>query len=146
MARTHIYFAIEALALTPSQRATLITALRQLGPASDPQPARLNHWRTRLDNQAAIFEGAFQDTVLTIDAMKTRLGTIFSVDPAILTHAVFNRTFDTRPTPVVTFNHGGTDRLRMAVFGGPHATWAQSRNETIAYILANHDQWEDDVP
>lgn len=69
----HGYFGIENLNLNPTQRATLIQALRALGPSSDPLPDRLNHSHTRLDGQAAIFEALFDESVLTVQAWKNRL-------------------------------------------------------------------------
>lgn len=60
------YFGIENIALTAPQKATLVAALRSLGPSDDPQPAELMHSRTRLDNDAVIFRARFQDGALTV--------------------------------------------------------------------------------
>ena len=90
----HCYFAIEDLNLNQGQRQTLIEALRQLGPATDSQPARLCHWRTRLDGRAAIFEAAFNENNLTVDAFKARLGVIFGVNPDTIDHRLQSVTFD----------------------------------------------------
>ena len=141
----HGYLAIEDLNLTVEQRATLIGVLRNLGPESDPQPARSCHWRVSLDGSKAIFEAAFNEAVLTVDAFKQRLGAIFGVDPATIGHALTSVTFAERATPVVVFSRGGTDYLRMALFGGPAATWEQSRIEVLAYLAANRAEWEEDA-
>lgn len=134
----HGYFAVENLNLNTAQRATLIDALRQLGPKSDPQPARLNHWRTRLDRQAAIFEALFNEGNLTIARFKQRLGAIFSVDPATIDHA----TQQTQFGPVVTFSRSGTDYLRFLLFGGVGASWMKSGDECRAYLAVNAAEWE----
>ena len=84
---------IENLNLNASQKGTLIEALRRLGPSSDPQPARLCHWRTRLDGDAAIFEALFNEDNLTINKFKQRLGNIFSIGPSEINHDKINRTF-----------------------------------------------------
>jgi len=136
------YYAIEDLNLNASQRQTLVEALRKLGPASDPQPARLCHWRTRLDGQAAIFEAAFNENNLTVEAFKRRLGTIFGVSWVTIGHSTQSVTFDSLPTPVVTFSRTGTDYLRMALFGGPAASWEESRLECQAYLKDHQDEWE----
>ena len=139
----HGYFAIEDLNLTVEQRATLIGVLRNLGPELDPQPARLCHWRVSLDGSKAIFEAAFNEAVLTVDAFKQRLGAIFGVSWVTIGHTLTSVTFAERPTPVVVFSRTGTDYLRMALFGGPGATWEQSRIEVLAYLAANRAEWEE---
>ena len=128
--------------MNSSQRQTLIEVLRLLGPSSDTQPARLNHWRTRLDNEAAIFEALFNEDNLTIPKFKQRLANIFSVDENTIDHSSQQQTFDTLPTPIVTFSRAGTNYIRFAAFGGVGATWEQSRQETLAYLAANMVEWE----
>jgi len=70
----HGYFAVEDLNLSDAQRDTLVEVLKKLGPDTHPQPACLNHWRTRLDGDAAIFEALFDGDMLTVDAFKDRPG------------------------------------------------------------------------
>ena len=135
----HGYFGIENLALNDTQRAALVTALRALGPASDPSPAHLCHWRTRLDGEAAIFEALFADDALTVDAFKNRLAAIFGVDPATIDHDLTAGT-----NTVVVFSRGGTDYLRVALFGGLAATWDESGDACRAYLAANAAEWEDE--
>jgi hypothetical protein len=139
------YFGIENLGLTAGQRATLVAELRALGPSSatENRPNHLNHWRTRLDNDAAIFEASFNVTNLSINKFKQRLGTIFGVDPATIDHAIQNFSFDGGTTPVVTFARTGTDRLRVALFGDIGATWEGSRLEAVGYLAANAAAWGD---
>ena len=139
----HGYFAIEDLNLTDNQRDTLIAVLRNLGPASHPSPACLNHWRTRLDGDAAIFEALFNEAMLTVQAFKDRLGAIFDVDPATIDHALTLHHFGDGDTPVAVFSRAGTDYLRMALFGGPDSTWQESGDECRAYLSLYLDQWEE---
>ena len=142
MAQRHFYLGIENLALNPTQRQTLMDALKALGPASDPQPARLCHWRTRLDGEAAIFEALFDEDNLTIAAFKQRLGDIFNVDPATIDHSIVVRSFAGGSTPIVTFSRGGVDYLRFALFGGQGAAWMKSGDECRGYLALNRDDWE----
>ena len=137
----HGYFAIEDLNLAGTQRDTLIAALKALGPSTHPSPACLNHWRTRLDGDAAIFEALFDDAALTVDAFKARLGAIFDVDPATIDHTLNLFHFGDGDTPVAVFSRTGTDYLRMALFGGPHATWTESGDECRAYLALYSEQW-----
>ena len=141
----HGYMGIENLNLNASQRQTLVAALRALGPQTHPQPACLNHWCTSLDGQAAIFEALFNTDHLTVAAFKNRLAAIFDVDPETITSSLQTHTWDSRPTPIVTFSRAGTDYLRFALFGGPDATWSQSGQEARAYIAVNLERWEPPV-
>lgn len=142
MAKWHGYFAIENLNLNASQRQALVEALKQLGPVSDPQPARLLHWRARLDGEAIIFESLFNEANLTVSKFKEWLGNIFNVNPDTIDHSTQNPTFANRPTPVVTFSRNGTGYLRMALFGGTGATWMQGGDECRAYLALYQDAWE----
>ncbi len=142
MTQRHVYLAVENLNLNPTQRTTLVDALKALGPASNKQPSRLNHWRTRLDNEAVILEALFNEDNLTVDVFKDRLGAIFSVNPATIDHSTLTPTFDSRPSPVVTFSRSGIDYIKFCLFGGVGATWQQSGNECRAYLAANRAEWE----
>lgn len=142
MAYIHLYFGIENINLNAAQRSTLVGVLRGLGPGSHPQPCMLCHWRTRLDNDAVIFEALFDEDNLTVDWFKDRLAAIFNVNPATIDHTLNNVTFVTRQTLMAVFARNGTDYLRMALFGGTGATWGQSRIEVLGYLAANIDDWE----
>ena len=144
----HVYFGIENLALNDTQRGELVDALRKLGPDSNPQPACLCHWRTRLDGQAAIFEALFNEDAITIAAFKNRLATIFGIDPDTITHAVVYPTFASLSTAVVTFSRNATDYLRVAFFGyngTDWPTWEQSGDECRAYLALYKEEWEPEV-
>lgn len=143
MTAWHGYFGIENINLNTNQRTTLVQALRSLGPGSDPQPAHLNHWRTRLDGDAAIFEARLNTGSLSVSAFKNRLGAIFSADPATIDHASQNQSFADGSTPVVTFSRSGTDYLRVALFGGLGADWQGSRREILGYLAQNRDDWDE---
>jgi hypothetical protein len=140
----HVYFGIENLALDDTQRATLIDALRALGPSNHPSPAFLCHWRTRPDGKAAIFEALFDEDTITIDAFKNRLGAISSIDPATIDHAINRATFAVTETAIVTFSRGGSDYLRVAFCGYDGSTWPsweQPRAECLAYLALYAAQW-----
>jgi hypothetical protein len=145
MAKRHFYIGIENLALNATQRQALVQELRALGPASGVLPAHLNHWRIRLDGEAAIFEALFNQinqNNLTTTRFKQRLAAIFGVDPTTIDHVVANHSFAGGTTPVVTFSRSGTDYLRFALFGGREAGWQQSGDECRGYLAANRNEWE----
>lgn len=147
MAQVHVYFGVENLNLNVAQRGALVDALEALGPANHPQPACRCHWRTRLDGDAGIYEALFDENDITVTKFKERLGTIFSVDPSTIDHAVSDTKFNALQTAVVTFSRGGVDYLRAAFFGfsgGAWPGWKQSGDECRAYLALNKAEWEEE--
>ena len=141
----HGYWGIENLGLNDNQRDIIIDELRRLGPSSDPQPCMLNHWRTRLDGQAAIYEALWEEENITIDTFKQRLATLFGIDPDSIDSSVNPVTFATLPSAVVTFSRNGTDYLRTVFFGyagGEFPGWQESGDECRAYLKLYADDWE----
>lgn len=134
----HVYFGIESLSLTAPQRQTLVAALRALGKQADPQPCRINHWRPRLDNLAAIFEAEFAASEIAADAFRQYIAAVFGVPVAQVTAA----TASTQYGPVVTLRYNSIDRLRAILFGGVGASWETSRQAALAYLAANTVEWE----
>lgn len=142
MAEARVYLGMENIALTNPQKQQLITHLQGLGLFnSDPNPSRRNHWRIRPDNEAAIFEAVFDDDTISIQAVKNRLGIIFGVDPAQISHSIASPSFGGFTTHVVTFTYLAVQRLRTAAFGTLSGTWAQSNAEVRGYLLANAAVW-----
>ena len=144
MANWHGYLAIEDINLSAAQRQELWDVLKARGMANDgPNPQFRNHWRFSLDNQKGIFEALFDEDQLTVNQFKQWLGAIFGVDPVTIDNANSQQTFDTLPTPIVTFSRSGTNYIRFAAFAGVGATWAQSRREVLAYLALNQTEWEE---
>lgn len=142
MANWHGYIGIENLGLTSTQKQDLIDMLRALGPKTNPMPAKLCHFRIRMDTEAAIFEALFNDSNLSINKFKERLGQIYNVDPQTISHTTGEAQYNGGATAIITFTRGGTNRLKVAIFGGIGCTWQESRLEAVGYLAANHAQWE----
>ena len=138
-----LYIGIENIALTAPQRATLVAALRALGPATDPQPAELMHSRVRLDNDAVIFRARFQDNDLTTNSLRQFLATTFGVAIGQITAGNTSTTFKTLPSPIVTMTFAAVQQMRFVLFGGLAATTQQSNDEVVAYLIANAVAWGD---
>ena len=147
MAIVHLYFAAEDVNLSAQQRSTLWDEIRNQFGEEDlqPFPHRRMQRRLSLDASKVIFEAAVNDNKLTVNAFKNRLATLFGVAVGSISHNVNNVVFDTISTPVVTFAHGGQNKLRFAVFGGAAAQWNASRLETLAYIAANREEWDEPI-
>jgi hypothetical protein len=141
----HFYFGIENIGLNGAQKWFLFNELMKLGPVSDESPARLNHWRVRSDTEAIIYEALFTEDNLSIDAIKTKLASFFGISPVTIGHTISSQSYSGGTTTLVVFRRTGTDYLRMALFGGPGATWEQSGDECRGYLAATIDEWEDSV-
>ena len=141
MADAHLYLGIENLALTNGQRNTLVAQLQALGQRNGGLPNERNHWRTRPDDDAVLFEAMFDDTNLTALQMRTWLASIFSVNISLITSTLTTPTFSVRQSQVLTFTYQSVARLRSVAFGGVAATWEQSRVEVLAYLAANAAVW-----
>lgn len=140
----HVYIGMLNIALTGPQKATLNQALSALGPASDGQPARLNHKRVRLDDDAVIFECFWGDNDLTIANLKQYLANVFGVNVSLITHALSAQSFSAGgTTAILLLTYLTIDRIRFALFGGQGATHEQSRAETIAYLKQSAAAWGD---
>lgn len=138
-----VYFAIENIALTAPQKATLVAALRTLGPSSHPQPAELMHDRVRLDGDAVIFRARFQDGDLTTLNLRQFLANTFGVAVAQISVSNTPQTFGTLPSPILTMTFQAVARMRFILFGGLAATVQQSNAECVAYLIANASAWGD---
>lgn len=132
------YIAAEDVALTAPQRAAIVAAFKTLGPANDPQPARLNHWRVSLDGSKVIFEAAFKESALTVASVKQFLADAVGVDPGVIDHEITQ----TARGPLVVYSVAGTDRMRFLAFAGIGSTWDESRQQVLLYLANNPEEWE----
>lgn len=143
MSDWHGYLLIENLGLNNNQRTTLINEIRQLGPRVHPSPACLNHWRTRLDNQAAIFEALFDTNHLTIQAMKRRLANIFNVLEEDITHTYEEISYSPgNKSDKVELYYKGNEKIRFILFGTMTGTYEQSWYEVMGYLKLNEATWQ----
>lgn len=140
-----VYFGIENINLTNQQRNTLVAGLQQLGHNTSHLTNERNHWRIRLDNQAVIFEALFDENDLTIAAIKQRLANLFNVAVDTISHS----TQQTAYGLLVTFIHGGQNKMRMIAFGhdgNAWGTWAESNLAVHVYLFNNLLAWDDSLP
>ncbi len=133
-----VYVGLEQINLTTPQRVALIAALRGLGKQADPQPSHINHWRPRLDGLAVIVEAEFDDSELTLSALKQWMANVFGIAPANIGNANTTNAYDL----LIVLSYQGVDRLRLLLFGGAGAGYAQSHDAVLSYLAANSTAWE----
>ena len=139
MTDVNLYFYVENLALTAPQQTNLVAQLQAFGQRNiDFNPRMRNHWRTRPDGQAVIFEAWWDDSQLTAVAMRNRLAAIFGVSNSSITYA----TTQTAYGPVVTYTYASVARLRLGVFAGVSATYQDSQAAALHYLADNAATWE----
>jgi len=137
-----MYAVVENLALNADQRATLETALRAMGRHDDPRPINNNHWRRRLDGDAALYHGDFQEADWGVTEMKQRLGNIFGVSWVTIGSATASLSYSEGGTTLaITFSRSGVDYLRVLLLGNRSATQAQGCAEALGYLKANAEAW-----
>lgn len=141
MSEWHGYLAIEDVALTEEQRDAVIAAFNQLGPGSDPQPARLLHRRLSTDKSKAIFEAEFNEDNLTVGNVKWFIANAVGVDPELISHEVQQIARGT----LVIYSAGGTPRMRFLAFAGVGSTWEESRQQVLIYLKNNAAEWGEDA-
>ena len=140
---SRLYWYVERLNLTNAQRDTLVDGLKALAPnVARPQPADRNHWRVRMDGNAAIFEAEWDDTTITAVSVRNRLAALFGVSQASVTHTTSAPTILARPSEVATYRYNSQDRVRFGVFGGRDSDWGSSQAEAREYLLQNAAAWE----
>lgn len=139
MSDVNLYFYIEDLNLTTAQRAALIAQLQAIAMRdADPNPRNRNHWRIRSDGKAVIYEAWWNAEHLTAVAMRNRLAAIFGVSNTSITYASASSTYGT----YVDYSYSSTKRLRVGIFGGISATYAESQAAARAYLASNRATWE----
>ena len=137
------YFYIEDLGLTDNQRQTIIDVLKAWGLRNDSiYPNLRNHWAVRPDGLAVIFEAAFDSENLTVLWFRTKLADIFGVSIDTITATTTNTIYG----PVATFKYLTVNKLRMGIFGGLTATWAESHAAALLFLADNQDTWGVELP
>ena len=141
----HGYLAIVDVALLNGQRVKVWQLLNGYGLENEGRkPHRRFTWRDSLAADKRICKAAFDGDALTISAFKQALATSLGLAVGDIATSSTQQTFLTLPTVIVTFKYSPntTARFRLALFGGVNATWAESRAECLAYLMANLAEWE----
>lgn len=134
----HGYIYLENIALNATQRANLVAALRALGNQTGNHPHLISQFGVRLDNEAAIFEAVFADNDLTVSRVKQYLADVFGISPNQIDHVATSNQYGT----LLTLSRGGTDRIRLGMFGGVGASWETSRQATNQYLIDFKGLWD----
>jgi hypothetical protein len=133
-----LYFLLEDLGLSDAQRDIIWALTDADGDENDsPLPNLRNHWATRLDGNAKIYEGVFSD--LTIGTMTSRLAQAGLNDlrtvpvPASIYGVQYD--FEARIDKIWTLV------LRWITFSAIGATWEDSHTAALLYLSDYKDLW-----
>lgn len=134
-----IYYLLENINLTGAERDAFFALNEQEGADNEsPYPNLRNHWRTRLDDEAMIFEGDFPQLNVgrIVSLMNQAIGgnNGFLPDPT----GEYGFTAVIRSGPP-----GAQDLCRFIIFGGISATWDESHEVVLQYLSDNLAAWED---
>lgn len=103
---------------TVEQRDQAWGVMRGLGSQSNSNPAKINHSRLSLDNDALIIEAEFSETEITVNAVANAIGAALGINPAAAKNA----------TEYTVFAEG--------------ESWENSREAAALYIAANYADWD----
>jgi hypothetical protein len=132
------YFYIQDLGMAAEQRAVLVDALRAWGVRNTSiYPNERNHWVVRPDGLAVIFEAVFDADKLTVLWFREKLAELYEVSVDTITASTTSTVYG----PVATFKYLGVNKLRMGIFGGLTATWAESHAAVLQFLADNQDTW-----
>lgn len=137
------YVGAENISLTQAQKDAFRTTFAAIGPANNPSPAELMHWRGRADGNATIMRASFQESDLTTNGLRTLLATALGVPVAQVTAATSSITYQTIASTIVTMSVNATPAMRFILFATPRSSVQQSNDEVLAYIKQNAAAWGD---
>ena len=141
----HGYILIERLNIGADNWSALRALFEDMGTHDSIIPANNTHHRTRLDDDAVIYESLFEPDEVSVDTFKQLLAAEFDVPvenildtTAIVDYAAYGTTVWTFYYDEIT---PGEDRFKVERFGRG-GTWPESGAECRAYLAANAEQWE----
>lgn len=135
MPNVDLYVLVENINLTNPQRNILVTAVQLLGQGyMYPAPIRL-------DSQAGIYEAKFRSGDILHFGWRTRLGSLFNVDPLTIDAYESPTSYGGGYSTEFIFSRLGIDYFRVVLFGTIAATKEKSRRECAAYLAANTGLW-----
>jgi hypothetical protein len=138
----HGYFLVERLNIGANNWNALKALFESMGTTVNPYPAFINHWRTRLDGDAVIYESRFGRDEVSMPTFKQLLADEFGVDvDDIQTTTNYTSYSGDEMTTIWIFTYNALDRFAVHRFAGA-GTWHQSRHEAHAYLAANLEEWQ----
>ncbi len=108
-------------------------------------PAYINHWRERLDGDAAIYESQFEPGEVSGAKFRQLLADEFGVDVQDIDQVITQEDYSGIGTVVWTYSYGAVERFIVRRFGPGQVTWEESRQECLGYLKANQAEWETEV-
>lgn len=145
MATWHGYFVVERLNIGAGNWTALRALFEAMGMSDSIFPAHNNHWRTRADGDAVIYESLFDPSEVSIAAFRQLLADEFGVSVENIMHETDSADYTGVGTTIWTFYYptiaAGRDRFEVEKFGGDGSSWGQSGQETHGYLAANAAAW-----
>lgn len=144
MANWHGYFVVERGTIGGGNWDTLRVLFEAMGTHDATLPAYNNHRRTRLDEDAVIYESRFDTSEVSIAAFKQLLADEFGVDVNDIEHTIDSASYAGGSTTIWSFLYNAIERFSVGRFGAGGSTWQQSGDECRGYLAANRAEWEQD--
>lgn len=138
----HGYFAVERQNISADNWAALQVVFESMGTLDSRFPCYNNHQRTRLDEDATIYESRFDTEEVSVAAFKQLLADEFGVPLESITHQTDTTTYADTETATRQFLYNDVERFKVERFGVGGSTWQQSGDECRGYLALYRDEWD----
>ena len=139
------YFVVERLNIGVGNWDALRALFEDMGTHDATLPAYNNHWRTRIDGDAVIYESRFDPDEVSVEQFKQVLADQFEVPVESILNTTEQVDYAGHGTTRWVYYYDeitpGEDRFLVERFG-MGGTWAQSGDECRGYLKAHQEQWE----
>lgn len=144
MASQHQYFLVERQNIGDANWNALVGLFEAMGTSNSTFPAYNNHWRTRLDGSAVIYESNFDSAEVSIPAFKQLLADEFNVDASAIASTIGSASYSiSGSTRTWQIDYNAVNRFKIERLGGGGASWEQSRVETLGLLSGASVAWEE---
>lgn len=145
MSNWHGYFVIERQNIGITNWNALIALFEAMGTAGSRMPAHNNHWRTRLDGDAVIYESRFDTEEVSIAAFKQLLADEFNVPIEDIQSEPSSASYAGGMTTAWQFLYNAIERFKAERFGDGVSVWTESGDECRGYLATNREEWEEET-
>lgn len=137
----HGYFIVERGSIGSGNWTALRGLFEAMGTQDSSFPCYNNHRRTRLDDDAVLYESLFDPNEVSIQSFKQLLADEFGVPVSSIEHTTDVISYGDYETTVWEFLYNAIVRFTVRRFG-QGGTWRESGDECRGYLALYQAAWE----
>jgi hypothetical protein len=138
----HGYFVVKRQTIGAGNWAALQTVFENMGTLDSRFPCYNNHRRTRLDEDAVIYESRFNTEEVSVVAFKQLLADEFGVPVENIQSEIDSVSYAGGSTAVWQFLYSDVERFKVERFGDGGSNWQQSGDECRGYLALYQEEWD----